>query len=54
MKKLETEQPSPIKKLESWTTRSNFVDRQVGFCAQWALDNLCELYYTLLHVLLIL
>lgn len=43
MKRLEKEQPSPIEKLESWINRPDFVDRQVGFCAQWALDNLCKL-----------
>uniref|UniRef100_A0A914XQS2 B30.2/SPRY domain-containing protein n=1 Tax=Plectus sambesii TaxID=2011161 RepID=A0A914XQS2_9BILA len=30
----------PLKVLESWLTSDDFVQRQVGFCAQWALDNL--------------
>lgn len=44
LKKLETQKPSPIERLELWTTKTNFVDRQVGFCAQWALDNLCKVF----------
>lgn len=29
--------------LESWAEHSDYLKRQVGFCAQWSLDNLCEL-----------
>lgn len=29
--------------LESWAEHSDYLRRQVGFCAQWSLDNLCEL-----------
>lgn len=32
--------PNPLEVLERWLTSSDFVQRQVGFCAQWALDNL--------------
>lgn len=28
--------------LESWADDSNYLKRQVGFCAQWSLDNLCK------------
>lgn len=33
---------NPLVKMEPWVTSSDFVERQVGFCAQWCLDNLCE------------
>ncbi|XP_018571066.1 RING finger and SPRY domain-containing protein 1 [Anoplophora glabripennis] len=40
LKKL-TELPScPISALEAWKEEGHFVKRQVGFCAQWILDNL--------------
>lgn len=29
--------------LESWAEHTDYLKRQVGFCAQWSLDNLCEL-----------
>lgn len=28
--------------LESWAEHPDYLKRQVGFCAQWSLDNLCE------------
>lgn len=28
--------------LESWADHSDYLKRQVGFCAQWSLDNLCK------------
>lgn len=28
--------------LESWTDDPDYLKRQVGFCAQWSLDNLCK------------
>lgn len=28
--------------LESWADDPDYLKRQVGFCAQWSLDNLCE------------
>ncbi|CAN7941700.1 unnamed protein product [Ixodes pacificus] len=31
---------NPLVKMEPWVTSSDFVERQVGFCAQWCLDNL--------------
>lgn len=40
IRKLENEKPCPITKLEEWKNEQHFVKRQVGFCAQWALDNL--------------
>lgn len=29
--------------LESWAEHPDYLKRQVGFCSQWSLDNLCEL-----------
>lgn len=37
----QTQEPSPIEILEPWVNEGHYVKRQVGFCAQWALDNLC-------------
>lgn len=28
--------------LEKWTDNPDYLKRQVGFCAQWSLDNLCR------------
>uniref|UniRef100_A0AAY4DLE2 RING finger and SPRY domain-containing protein 1 n=1 Tax=Denticeps clupeoides TaxID=299321 RepID=A0AAY4DLE2_9TELE len=28
--------------LESWADHTDYLKRQVGFCSQWSLDNLCE------------
>ena len=28
--------------LELWAEQSDYLKRQVGFCSQWSLDNLCE------------
>lgn len=28
--------------LEAWADHSDYLKRQVGFCSQWSLDNLCE------------
>lgn len=28
--------------LEKWAIETHYVRRQVGFCAQWCLDNLCK------------
>lgn len=46
MKTLHAQQSSPIEALEPWVNEEHYVKRQVGFCAQWALDNLCK-YYTM-------
>lgn len=43
IKRLENIQPCRISLLEQWKNEEHFVKRQVGFCAQWALDNLCKL-----------
>ncbi|XP_022904330.1 RING finger and SPRY domain-containing protein 1-like [Onthophagus taurus] len=40
IRRLEMEEPCPISRLETWKNEEHFVRRQVGFCAQWALDNL--------------
>lgn len=42
LKKLETVKPCPISALETWKEEEHYVKRQVGFCAQWILDNLCK------------
>lgn len=42
IKRLEKIQPCRIASLEQWRNEEHFVKRQVGFCAQWALDNLCK------------
>lgn len=39
LKKLETIKPCPISVLESWKDEKHYLKRQVGFCAQWILDN---------------
>lgn len=31
--------------LELWADHPDYLKRQVGFCSQWSLDNLCELPY---------
>ncbi|XP_060520649.1 RING finger and SPRY domain-containing protein 1-like isoform X2 [Cylas formicarius] len=33
-------QPCPILGLEKWKDAKDYVERQVGFCAQWILDNI--------------
>ncbi|KAK9739419.1 SPRY domain [Popillia japonica] len=40
IRRLEQEEPCPITTLERWKNEDHYVRRQVGFCAQWALDNL--------------
>ncbi|KAL3208128.1 hypothetical protein MRX96_009720 [Rhipicephalus microplus] len=35
---------NPLAKMEPWVDSEDFVERQVGFCAQWCLDNLCEYF----------
>ncbi|XP_043461440.1 RING finger and SPRY domain-containing protein 1-like [Leptopilina heterotoma] len=39
-KRLLAENPNPLLELEKWVNATNYVKRQVGFCAQWSLDNL--------------
>ncbi|KZC08409.1 PREDICTED: RING finger and SPRY domain-containing protein 1-like [Dufourea novaeangliae] len=39
-KRLMVEEPNPLLELEKWATETHYVRRQVGFCAQWSLDNL--------------
>lgn len=33
---------NPLVKLEKKATSEDYEYRQVGFCAQWALDNVCK------------
>ncbi|GFT60569.1 RING finger and SPRY domain-containing protein 1 [Nephila pilipes] len=39
-KQLESKPENPLVKLESYVSSPNYAQRQVGFCAQWSLDNL--------------
>lgn len=39
-KKLTSLSPNPLVELESWYDSHDYVKREVGFCAQWCLDNL--------------
>ncbi|XP_049812745.1 RING finger and SPRY domain-containing protein 1-like [Schistocerca nitens] len=39
-KRLKAEVKNPLTSLETWVGCEHFVKRQVGFCAQWCLDNL--------------
>ncbi|TGZ54977.1 RING finger and SPRY domain-containing protein 1 [Temnothorax longispinosus] len=39
-KRLMAEKQNPLLELEKWATETHYVRRQVGFCAQWCLDNL--------------
>ncbi|KAH6946841.1 hypothetical protein HPB50_015441 [Hyalomma asiaticum] len=41
-KRLSSLPENPLAKMEPWVNSEDFVERQVGFCAQWCLDNLCE------------
>jgi len=41
-KRLMAEKQNPLLELEKWVTETHYVRRQVGFCAQWCLDNLCK------------
>lgn len=38
--------PNPLEQLEDWVHHSHYTKREVGFCAQWCLDNLCEYHTT--------
>lgn len=44
-KRLMSEKQNPLLELEKWATEMHYVRRQVGFCAQWCLDNLCKYNY---------
>ncbi|XP_066603456.1 RING finger and SPRY domain-containing protein 1-like [Prorops nasuta] len=39
-KRLMAEKINPLLELEKWAMDEHYVKRQVGFCAQWCLDNL--------------
>ncbi|KAL0280240.1 UNVERIFIED_CONTAM: hypothetical protein PYX00_001592 [Menopon gallinae] len=39
-KRLQAEDKNPLLRLEKWVSSDHFVERQIGFCAQWCLDNL--------------
>ena len=42
---------NPLEKLEALKDDPDFVKREVGFCAQWCLDNLCKLPDLVLTIL---
>lgn len=54
-KKIKTLEKNPLTELEKWKEEIHYIKRQVGFCAQWILDNLCKyiiLYSALsIHIL---
>ncbi|XP_046606645.1 RING finger and SPRY domain-containing protein 1-like [Neodiprion virginianus] len=39
-KRLLAEKGNPLLELEKWVDSSHYIQRQVGFCARWCLDNL--------------
>ncbi|KAK3581112.1 hypothetical protein CHS0354_033904 [Potamilus streckersoni] len=39
---LQMSNPRPLEKLETWWHNDDFLRREVGFCSQWCLDNLCK------------
>lgn len=41
-KRLQLEDKNPLLRLEKWVSSDNYLERQIGFCAQWCLDNLCK------------
>ena len=46
-KYLDIETKNPLIKLENLVKSENHVEAQVGFCARWLLDNICECVYLL-------
>lgn len=51
LEKLKSLDVCPISRLEQWKNETHYVKRQVGFCAQWILDNLCKCikYFVLMY-----
>lgn len=41
--RLAKENHRPLELLEKWLDHDDYICRQVGFCGQWCLDNLCEI-----------
>lgn len=41
-KRLQAEEKNPLLRLEKWVSSDIYLERQIGFCAQWCLDNLCK------------
>lgn len=51
--RLEREPDNPLVVLESLADSKDYLWRQVGFCANWALDNLCmyfNIYFLTLNL----
>lgn len=40
-KRFQQETQHPLLTLEKWRSADDYMKRQVGFCAEWCLDNLC-------------
>lgn len=36
------EEVNPLLRLEKLSNSDNYVEKEIGFCAQWCLDNLCK------------
>ena len=36
------DQRNPLLVLEEWIDDTDYLRRQVGFCSQWVLDNVCK------------
>lgn len=52
--KIDSSHLNPLLRLEKWMNGDcGYVQRQVGFCAQWCLDNLCQYNIILLLYLLL-
>lgn len=41
-KRLDTQEEHPLLALEQYADSTDFIWRQVGFAAKWALDNICK------------
>lgn len=41
-KRLEAESKNPLLRLEKLVDSDHHLERQIGFCSQWCLDNLCK------------
>ncbi len=44
-RRLAQEPHNPLLVLEKWRSNEDFIKRQVGFCTEWCLDNLCKSVY---------
>ena len=42
LKRLEEAPTHPLVTLELWLSDTDYIKKQIGFCAQWCLDNTCK------------